>query len=105
MHRVAILALETVVSLDLAIPAQVFGYADEAPYRVTLCAPRPGNVRTAGGFDVVARTGLGTVARADTIVVPGFRPPDRAFPEPVLDTLRRAAARGKRVGSICTGAF
>ena len=105
MHRVAILALETVVSLDLAIPAQVFGYPDEAPYRVTLCAARPGTVRTSGGYDVIARAGLGTVARADTIVVPGFDPPERALPEPVLAALRRAAARGKRVVSICTGAF
>jgi transcriptional regulator GlxA family with amidase domain len=105
MHRVAILALDTVVSLDLAIPAQVFGYHDEAPYRVTLCAPSPGNVRTSGGYDVVARAGLGAVARADTIVVPGFNPPSRAIPEPVLEALRKAAGRGKRVVSICTGAF
>src|SRR5918996_661331 len=105
MHRVAILALDTVVSLDLAIPAQVFGYEDEAPYRVTLCAARPGTVRTSGGYDVLARAGLAAVARADMVVVPGFTPPDRVPPAPVLDALRRAAGRGKRVVSICTGAF
>ena len=105
MHRVAILALETVVSLDLAIPAQVFGYPDEAPYRVTLCAERPGAVRTSGGFDVVARAGLGALARADTIVVPGYTPPERTLPDPVLHALRRASGRGRRVVSICTGAF
>jgi transcriptional regulator GlxA family with amidase domain len=105
MHRVAILALDTVVSLDLAIPAQVFGYEDEAPYRATLCAARPGSVRASGGYDVVARAGLGTVARADTVVVPGFEPPGRALPEQVLDALSRAADRGTRVVSICTGAF
>jgi transcriptional regulator GlxA family with amidase domain len=105
MHRVAILALDTAVSLDLAIPAQVFGYADEAPYRVTLCAARPGTVRVSGGYEVVARAGLGAVARADTVVVPGFNPPARMLPEPVLDALRRAGDRGTRVVSICTGAF
>jgi transcriptional regulator GlxA family with amidase domain len=105
MHRVAILALDTVVSLDLAIPAQVFGYDDEAPYRVTLCAERPGTVRVSGGYQVVAGAGLGAVARADTVVVPGYTPPSRLPPEPVLDALRRAADRGTRVASICTGAF
>jgi transcriptional regulator GlxA family with amidase domain len=105
MHRVAILALDAVVSLDLAIPAQVFGYEDEAPYRVTLCGARPGNVRTKAGFDVVARAGLGAVARADTVVIPGFVPVHRVPPEPVLDALRRAADRGTRMVSICTGAF
>ena len=105
MHQVAVLALDTVVSLDLAIPAQVFGYADEAPYRVTVCGERAGNVRTSGGYEIVARAGLGAVARADTVVVPGFDPPGRVVAEPVLEALRRAEARGKRVVSICTGAF
>jgi transcriptional regulator GlxA family with amidase domain len=105
MHRVAILALETVIPLDLAIPAQVFGYRDEAPYRVTLCAPSPGNVKTTGGYDVVARAGLGAVARADTVVVPGFSPTSRAIPDPVREALSRAMGRGTRVVSICTGAF
>jgi transcriptional regulator GlxA family with amidase domain len=105
MHHVAILALDTIVPLDLAIPAQVFGYADEAPYRVTVCAARRGTVRASGGYDVVARAGLGAVTRADTVVVPGFEPPDRVLPEPVLAALRRAANRGARMVSICTGAF
>jgi transcriptional regulator GlxA family with amidase domain len=105
MHRIAILALDTVVSLDLAIPAQVFGYDDEAPYRVTLCSARPGSIRATGGYDVVARAGLGAVARADTVVIPGFVPEYRVPPDPVLDALRRAATRGKRMVSICTGAF
>jgi transcriptional regulator GlxA family with amidase domain len=105
VHRVAILALDTVVSLDLAIPAQVFGYADEAPYRVVVCAARPGSVRVSGGYEVVARAGLGAVARADTVVLPGFTPEYRVPPAPVLDALRRAAARGTRMVSICTGAF
>jgi transcriptional regulator GlxA family with amidase domain len=105
MHRVAILALETVVSLDLAIPAQVFGSYDELPYRVTLCAAEPGPVGTSAGFPVVAEAGLGAVARADTVIVPGYSPPERPLPDAVPRALRSAAERGKRVVSICTGAF
>jgi transcriptional regulator GlxA family with amidase domain len=105
MHRVAILALETVVSLDLAIPAQLFGSYSDLPYRATLCAAEPGPVRTSAGFQVVAEAGLGAVARADTVIVPGYRPPERRLPDTVLRALRSAAERGKRVVSICTGAF
>jgi transcriptional regulator GlxA family with amidase domain len=105
MHRVAILALETVVSLDLAIPAQVFGSYAELPYRVTLCAAEPGPVRTSAGFPVVAQAGLGAVARADTVIVPGYNPPERPLPDAVLRALRSAADRDRRVVSICTGAF
>jgi transcriptional regulator GlxA family with amidase domain len=105
MHRVAILALDAVVPLDMAIPAQVFGTYPELPYRATLCSAEPGPVGTRAGFPVVAEAGLQAVARADTVIVPGFEPYHPPPPEPVLRALRSAAERGKRVASICTGAF
>jgi transcriptional regulator GlxA family with amidase domain len=99
-----VLALDAVVPLDLAIPAQVFGVYD-APYRMSICAARPGPVPTTAGFDVVAAAGLETLAAADTVIVPGFEPP-LAEPAPeTLDALRAAAHRGARMVSICTGAF
>jgi len=105
MHRVAILALDAVVSLDMAIPAHVFGAYPELPYRVTLCAAEPGPVRTTAGFTVVAEAGLRAVARADTVIVPGFEPHHVPPPDSVLRALRSASDRGKRMVSICTGAF
>jgi transcriptional regulator GlxA family with amidase domain len=104
-HRVAVLALDAVLPLDLGIPAQVFGYGGELPYRLTLCAPRPGPVATTGGFPVQAQAGLEALARADTVVVPGFSPHRRRTPTPVLAALGEAHRRGRRLVSICTGAF
>jgi transcriptional regulator GlxA family with amidase domain len=101
-HHVAILALDAAVALDLAIPAQVFGGYEDAPYRMTLCAAAPGPVRTNAGFDVVAEHGLEVLAQADTIVVGGYEPIERALPAPVLAAL--SGARARKV-SICTGAF
>src|SRR3954453_2876447 len=49
-HRVAILALDAVVPIGLAIPAQVFDGRDGSPYSATLCATDPGPVRTTTGF-------------------------------------------------------
>ena len=104
-HQVAILALESVVPIDLAIPAQVFDGRDGSPYRALLCATEPGPVRTTTGFDVVATHGLDALTDADTVVVPGFEADDRRPPEPALEALAARAARGRRVVSICTGAF
>jgi transcriptional regulator GlxA family with amidase domain len=104
-HRVAVLALDAVLPLDLGIPTQVFGYTDELPYRVSLCAVAPGEVRTTSGFRVRAQAGLATALAADTIVVPGFAPHHRAAPAPALDLLATALHRGRRLVSICTGAF
>jgi transcriptional regulator GlxA family with amidase domain len=100
-----VLALDAVLPLDLGIPAQVFGYADELPYRVTLCAAEPGQVRTTAGFAVRAEGGIASALRADTIVVPGFAPHRGHAPRLALDLLAEAFDRGRRLVSICTGAF
>jgi transcriptional regulator GlxA family with amidase domain len=106
MDHIAVLALDTVVAFDLAIPAQIFGHRDERHrYRVSICGERPGPVRTSTGFDIVARAGLPTVRRADTVIVPGFEETARPVPPPVVDALRAADRRGARMISICTGAF
>jgi transcriptional regulator GlxA family with amidase domain len=103
-HKLAILALEAVVPLDLAIPAQLMGYPT-APYDVTICGVRPGQVTTTAGFAAVVSHGLPALAAADTVLIPGFSPNDRALPPPVLAALRDAHRRGARMVSICTGAF
>jgi transcriptional regulator GlxA family with amidase domain len=102
MHTVAVLALDAVVALDLAIPTQVFGAYDGAPYRALLCAETPGRVRTNVGFEVIAEHGLEALASADTLVVPGFERTERAIAETTLAALRDSPARKV---SICTGAF
>jgi len=107
MHDVAVLALDGVAPFDLGVPSLVFGSARTeagAPlYRVDVCGETP-RVRTMT-FDLHAPFGLERLRDADTVIVPGGENMDRAFSEPVLRALREAAARGARVGSICTGAF
>ena len=106
MDRIAVLALDTVVAFDLSIPAQIFGHRDERDrYRVSICAERPGPVRTSTAFEIVARHGLGTVRRADTVIVPGFEETTKPVPPAVIEALRAADRRGARMISICTGAF
>ncbi|WP_033288981.1 GlxA family transcriptional regulator [Amycolatopsis jejuensis] len=108
VHRVAVLALDGLTPLDLAIPAQIFQSRPETPYEVTVCA-LGSPVATTAGFGLVAEGGLAQVRAADTVVVPGFdpgaQPPFRRPPDAVLEALADARDRGKRVVSICTGAF
>jgi transcriptional regulator GlxA family with amidase domain len=106
MHRVAALVAGEVVAFDLAIPAQIFGHQDERRrYKVSICAERPGPVATSTGFEIVARAGLPTVRRADTVIVPGFEQTETPVPAAVVAALRAADRRGARMISICTGAF
>ena len=107
MHRVVVLALPPVTSFDLAIPELLFSAAevDGAPvYDVAVCTPDPGVVATTGSTSVVVTHGLDALDRADTVIVTGSGRRD-GFGAPVLAALRVAAAAGRRVASICTGAF
>jgi transcriptional regulator GlxA family with amidase domain len=62
-------------------------------------------VATTSGFALVVNGGLDEIRAADTVIVPGFEPPLRRPPQPVLDALAGARDQGRRVVSICTGAF
>ncbi len=106
-HRVALLCIEPVIAFDMSTPAEVFSLAwtRSAPlYSTIACATQPGAIATTTGFAVDGLAGLEAVESADTVLVPGYRglePP----PAAALEALRRAAARGARIASICTGAF
>ncbi|MFF0475960.1 GlxA family transcriptional regulator [Streptomyces sp. NPDC004284] len=92
---------------NLAIPEMLFGKVeiDGRPgYETVICAPDPGPVTTTGGLDLVVPRGLEAVEGADTVILAG----SGAYEDPdprVLDVLRASADGGKRIASICTGAF
>lgn len=107
MHKIAVLALHNFVPYDLSIACDVFCSVRTAngkpAYRVQVC----GQARTIRSrhFDLRAPYALDTLARADTVIVPGIEDPPVAVPEPVLAALQQAWKRGARVASICSGAF
>jgi transcriptional regulator GlxA family with amidase domain len=106
-HTVAAIALHDVLAFELAMPCEVFGRARvpgvSEPYRVRVCGVSE-RVR-AGAFDVSVPFGLGQVAAADTVVLPGIADIDAPIPGEIIEALRAAHARGARLASICSGAF
>ncbi|MER6995588.1 helix-turn-helix domain-containing protein [Streptomyces sp. NPDC000410] len=107
MHTVAVLALDGVIPFDLSTPIDVFGRArlpDGRPaYQVRVCAIED-EIDT-GSFTLRAPWGLDTLADADTVVLPGCAKPWEPVPDEVIDAVRRAAADGTRIASICVGSF
>jgi transcriptional regulator GlxA family with amidase domain len=106
-HVVAVVALDGVNPFDLAIPCETFGRVrlpdGTAPYRVIVCGIAP--TVDAGAFRVQTPRGLRGLADADTVVVPGVLDLAAPTPNALIAGLRRAAARGARIASICSGAF
>lgn len=108
-HRVAILALPSVVPFDLGVPVQIFAYprADLGArrYDTVVCGERAGPVPTSGGFSIVVSHGLEALSRAQTIVIPGIDEQAKPISARVIRALRAGHARGARLVSTCTGAF
>ncbi len=108
-HLVAALVYDGLCVFEFGIVAEVFGLArpemGDRWYRFVTCAERPGPLVTGVGLRVEAEGGLDLLARADTIVIPGWRT-DGSRPTPVLrDALLAARARGARFVTVCSGAF
>ncbi|MEV0800651.1 helix-turn-helix domain-containing protein [Kribbella sp. NPDC050281] len=119
MHRIAVVAVNHVKSLELAIPGQVFGtaHSHDKPvgavfgdplYDVIVCGERPDLVVCGRSgvemFRMTAPYDLSDVLTADTVIVPGARTDIEPSVE-VLDVLRQVHSRGTRIASICCGAF
>jgi transcriptional regulator GlxA family with amidase domain len=106
-HRVAVLAYDGVVLGDLATPLEIFGRVRDAEgrscYDVRVC----GANEEVESEHLVLRVPwrLSSVARADTVIVPGVDYLERIIPPAISRALRGASKRGARIASICTGAF
>jgi transcriptional regulator GlxA family with amidase domain len=106
-RRVLVLLLPDVHLLDLAGPVQAFHEASElgGDYTLLHCGPSP-RVRSAQGLVLADLAPLPEPTAGDVVLVPGMDSStlDRLDHVPVA-WLRRAAAAGARLASICSGAF
>lgn len=107
MHKLAVLAFDGLVALDLVVPAETFRQVrlpDGGPgYDVKVCGVARSVKTTLFRMDVTH--GLAAARAADTIVVPGVESEDCAVDERILTLLRRSAACGVRIASVCSGAL
>ncbi|HYE50065.1 MAG TPA: transcriptional regulator FtrA [Azospirillaceae bacterium] len=108
-HRdVALVAYDGLCTFEFGIAVEVFGLPRPEMadwYRFRVCGAEPGPLRAVGGIRVETDGGLADVAAAGTVIVPGWRDRFEPPPEPLLEALRTAHARGARLVSICSGVF
>jgi AraC family transcriptional activator FtrA len=108
-HLVVGLAYDRLCTFEFGCTVELF--ALERPelgvewYEFAVCAIEPGPIRAAGGIVVQADYAPELIARADTIVIPGWRDPDEEPPAALLEQIRAAHRRGARLCSICSGVF
>jgi transcriptional regulator GlxA family with amidase domain len=109
LKNVAVAVSQETPVFEVGVACEVFGFdrtAEGLPgYDFAVCAVEPPPIRTSSGFLIDTPYGIERLAEADLIVIPGWRDIREAPPEPLLEALRQAVARGARVMSMCTGAF
>jgi transcriptional regulator GlxA family with amidase domain len=106
MHTVALAVTDGMLHFELSLAYEVFGadltHLADPWYDFVVCGP--GAVR-AGRFQLEPDHGLDHLARAGTVIVPGWADVDVDPPADLVDAVRAAHEAGARVASLCTGAF
>jgi transcriptional regulator GlxA family with amidase domain len=92
--------------MDVAGPLQAFHEAAGfgVPYEIVHAAATP-TVRTAQGLDFAGLVPFPDVGPDDRVIVPGYTLADTRPPTALVAWVRRAAAAGAEVCSVCTGTF
>jgi transcriptional regulator GlxA family with amidase domain len=114
-RSVVFLVFDGYQPLDLTGPHEVFagvnaflrGEGRAGPrYRLTIAAARPGLVASESGLAVAAEALPGPDADLDTVVVVGgWGVKAVCADEALVDWVRAAGTRARRMASVCTGAF
>ncbi|HYG27583.1 MAG TPA: GlxA family transcriptional regulator [Caulobacteraceae bacterium] len=107
MHRVTLLVYEGFQILDATGPAAVFEVAGEfgAQYSLSMASVESGPVRSSSGI-VVETIRLAPEILGDTLLVPGSENLRGVIAQfPLLEGINAAVRDGRRVASVCSGAF
>jgi len=116
--HVGILIFDDVEILDFAGPFEVFSRTrlvpgpesrrseDSAPFHVFTVAKTAAPIQTTGGLRVIPHYGFADAPRVDLVVVPGgWGTRALLHDAETLDWIRRAAARARKVTTVCTGSL
>ncbi|MFE3329482.1 GlxA family transcriptional regulator [Streptomyces sp. NPDC059176] len=109
-HVVAVAVTDGAPTFELAVPCEVFGTDRSdivAPwYELRLCAAEPGPIRTSAGLRLDTCYSLDDLVDADTVVVAASsRRVQTTPPQPLVDAVRTAHERGRRIVALCNGSY
>lgn len=107
-HRVVVLAYDGLCTFEFGIVVEMFGLPRpelDRWYSFSVCGMNHRAVRATGGITVTPHGDLRELARADTIIIPGWPKPIVPPPDRLVRALVRAHERGARLVSICVGSF
>jgi transcriptional regulator GlxA family with amidase domain len=107
LQKIVCIALPGMAHFEFGTICEVFGIDRSdmggPSFDFHVVAAEPGPVPTKHGLSIVVHEDLAPAEDADLIAIPAYL--WQGFDDRVLDVIRRAAARGAWVLSVCSGAF
>jgi transcriptional regulator GlxA family with amidase domain len=109
-RRIVLVAFPGVQPVDVVGPTEVFAEAGAlagGAYSVQVVAVDPSPISTRAGYAIVPGSTIAECRGSiDTLIVAGgVGVPDAERDEALIEWMAAAAARSRRVASVCTGAF
>lgn len=108
-HRIAAAIYDGLCSFEYSIARELLGRPRPELgvdwYDFLPCRTESGRLFNNHGLEIRPAGSLDDLARADTVLIAGWREPFDAPPGPFLQALQAADQRGARFVSICSGAF
>lgn len=106
---VVVLAYDGLCTFEFGVAVEIFGLPrpemGENWYRFAVAAADEGELRATGGIRMVTDGDLSLLAKADLIVIPGWRGAESPVPPALCEALQQAHRRGCHLLSICSGVF
>ncbi|HEX5114392.1 MAG TPA: helix-turn-helix domain-containing protein [Pseudonocardiaceae bacterium] len=109
LKTVAVVLIDEFAPFEFGVLCEVFAIDRTEdgvpPIEFRVCAMRPGvPLRTSIGVTMTPELGLDALVGADLVAFPAYNIRND-YPEAVLDAVRKAAADGSMLLSVCSGAF
>ncbi|MEV4055085.1 helix-turn-helix domain-containing protein [Amycolatopsis sp. NPDC049688] len=108
-HRVVAIVTEQSNPFEMGVATELFGLRrpelGRPWYDFTLCSATPSVRMNLGMFTLSDVAGLAAADTADTLIVPARPDTDVPTDPAIIAAIRRAADRGARLVSFCTGAL
>ncbi len=106
---VVAVAYDGLCTFEFGVVVEMFGLPrpemGDDWYKFAVASIEMGELRATGGVRVLADGGLDLFEQAGTIIMPGWRGVEHSVPEPLVQALQKAHAKGARILSICSGVF
>lgn len=106
-NKVAVLIYEGLCAFEYACATEVFALprpeVNQPWYKFQTCAQSQGWLVSQYGLKIKADAGLGVLAQAGTIIIPGWKAINAPVPQSIINALLCAHKNGARLVSICSG--